>query len=343
MSAKCQKQTSLSLAYPVFTWPDENGRPCCVGCSMLRLRRRGPTPFQRSWSWSVTAITPNCWSESDQKAIREHLVRVLNSGPFHQAPRRRRFLEYIVNEALAGRGERLKGSNVAQAVFDRESFDPKSDPVVRMEAARVRDRLREYYETDGRDDPIRISLPKGTYTPHIEFRQAPTLDPRPARAAPIKQLMLAAAVLLIITASLWRLSSWNSAQSLPDKSSVAVLPFDNIGTDPKWDRLADGMTDDIITDLSHSKDLIVIARNSTELYKGKPIDIRQIGRDLNVKYVVEGSIQSMGDQIRVTAQLIEAASGSQVWSERYDRPVNDLFAVQNDLTQRIAATLGSWG
>jgi adenylate cyclase len=199
----------------------------------------------------VTAITPDDWSESDQKAIREHLVRILNSGPFHQAQRRRRFLEYIVNEALAGRGERLKGSNVAQAVFDRESFDPNIDPIVRMEAARVRDRLREYYETDGRDDPIRISLPKGTYTPHIEFRQAPTLDPRPARAAPVKQLMLAAAVLLIITPSLWGLQHWNSGPSLPDKPSVAVLPFDNIGTDPKWDRL--GMTEDIITDLSRHR------------------------------------------------------------------------------------------
>jgi len=106
------------------------------------------------------AITPDGWSEPDQKAIREHLVRVLNSGPFHQAQRRQRFLEYIVNEALAGRGERLKGSNVAQAVFDRESFDPNLDPIVRMEAARVRDRLREYYEGDGKGDPIRISLPK---------------------------------------------------------------------------------------------------------------------------------------------------------------------------------------
>ena len=108
--------------------------------------------------------------------------------------------------------------------------------------------------------------------------------------------MLAAAVLLIITASLWGLSSWNSAPSLPDKSSVAVLPFDNFGDDPKWERFADGITEDIIADLSHSKDLIVIARNSTEVYKGKPTDIRQIGRDLNVKYVVEGSIRSMGDQ-----------------------------------------------
>ena len=286
-------------------------------------------------------ITTHGWSQSDQKAIREQLDRILNGGPFHQAPRRQRFLEYLINEALAGRGERLKGSNVAQAVFDRdETFDPNVDPIVRLEAARLRDRLREYYETDGRDDPVRIELPKGTYTPHIEFREAPTLDPRPARAATIKQLMLAAAVPLIIAAGLWGLSSWNSAPSLPDKSSVAVLPFDNIGTDPKWDRLADGITEDIITDLSHSKDLIVIARNSTEGYKGKPIDIRQIGRDLDVKYVLEGSIQSMGDQIRVTAQLIEADSGGQVWSERYDRPVDDLFAVQNEVTQKIAATLG---
>jgi TolB-like protein len=291
----------------------------------------------------VTAIAPNGWSESDQKAIHDQLVRVLNSGPFHQAQRRRRFLEYIVNEALAGRGERLKGSNVAQAVFDRESFDSNIDPIVRMEAARVRDRLREYYETDGRDDPVRISLPKGTYTPHIEFRQAPTLHPRPARAILVKQRgLLAAAVLLIIAASLWGWQHWNSGPSLPDKSSVAVLPFDNFGDDPKWERFADGITEDIIADLSHYKDLIVIARNSTEVYKGKPTDVRQIGRDLNVKYVVEGSIRSMGDQIRVTAQLIEAASGSQVWSERYDRPADDLFAVQNEVTQRIAATLGVW-
>jgi len=232
----------------------------------------------------VTAISLSCWSESDQKAIREQLVCILNSGPFHQSQRRRRFLEYLVNETLAGRGERLKAYNVALAVFDRpETFDPVTDPLVRIEAARLREKLREYYEADGQSDPIRITLPQGTYTPHIEFR---TL-----------------------------LSSWNSAPSLPDKSSVAVLPFDNIGADPKWDRLADGMTDDVITDLSHSKDLVVIARNSTELYKGKPIDLRQVGRDLNVKYVLEGSIQSMGDQIRVNAQLIEAASGSHIWSE----------------------------
>ena len=287
----------------------------------------------------MTAIPPN-WSESDRKDVRDQLDRIVRSGTFHQSRRRQRFLEYIVNETLAGRGELLKGYNIALAVFDRtDTFDSNVDPIVRMAAGRLRDRLREYYETEGRDDPVRIEMPKGTYTPHIEFRQAPTRDPR----LPFKRLgMLAAAVLLVSAAGLLGLAHWNSGPSLPDKPSVAVLPFDNIGADPQWQRFADGITEDIIADLSHHKDLTAIASNSTAAYKGKPVDIRQIGRDLNAKYVVEGSIQSMGDQIRVTAQLIEATSGSQVWSERYDRPVNDLFAVQNEVTQRIAATLGSW-
>jgi TolB-like protein len=158
-------------------------------------------------------------------------------------------------------------------------------------------------------------------------------------AVPALALILA----LLGAAGVWRWSS-PSVSPASQQASIAVLPFENIGGDLKWDRFADGITEDIITDLSHSKDLFVIARNSTEVYKGKPVDIRQIGRDLNVKYVLEGSIQAMDERIRVTAQLVEADSGSHVWSERYDRPVDDLFAVQNDVTQRIAATIaGSEG
>ncbi len=159
----------------------EDGRTCRVGRSMLPYLTAPPTPprlalSQRFWSWSVTVIALNGWNESDQKAIRDQLDRILKSGPFHQSRRRQRFLEYIVNETLAGRGERLKGYNVALEVFDRtETFDSNIDPIVRMEAARLRDRLREYYEADGRDDPVRIELPKGTYTPHIEFRQVASL------------------------------------------------------------------------------------------------------------------------------------------------------------------------
>ncbi len=278
----------------------------------------------------MTGVTRIGRSEADQRAVREQLDRILQSGPFQQSRRRQRFLEYIVSEMLAGRGDQIKGYNIAVEVLGRsEGFNGGVDPIVRVEAARLRDRLREYYEADGRDDPIRIELPKGSYTPHIEFRQAPTRDPRPDRPE--------------ATAQDRRLGSiQGSIAQLDGRPRLAVLPFVNIGDDPQGARFADGITEDIITDLSHSKDLIVIARNCTEAYKGKPIDIRQIGRDLNVKYVFGGSIQSLGERIRVTAQLIEATSGSQVWSERYDRPVNDLFAVQNDVTQRIAATLGGW-
>ena len=117
------------------------------------------------------------------------------------------------------------------------------------------------------------------------------------------------------------------------------MPFESIGNDPKWDRFADGITEDIVTDLSHSKDLFVVARNSTEVYRGKPADVRNVGRDLGVRYVLEGSIQPLGDQIRVTAQLIDTRTGGNVWSDRYDRPATDLFKVQSDVTEKIAATL----
>lgn len=323
----------------------------------------------------MTELPLNCWGESDLKAVREQLARIFMSGPFSQSARRKRFLEYLVAETLAGRSERLKGYTIAREVFDRpETFDPLVDPLVRVEAARLRDKLREYYEAEGQNDPVHINLPKGNYAPLIEFRKIPTghlaeehnvkpitepvvaglvkfdstlshqfsLHPAFAKFDRKQIGILATAVLLFFAASFSLMKGQSTPASHFDKPSIAVLPLENIGGDPKWQRLADGMTEDIITDLAHSKGLLVIARNSTEVYKGKPVDIRQIGRNLQVKYILEGSIQPMGERIRVTAQLIEAASGSHVWSERYDRPADDLFAVQNDVTGKIAATLASY-
>lgn len=108
------------------------------------------------------------------------------------------------------------------------------------------------------------------------------------------------------------------------KSSIAELPFDNFGGDPKWERFADGLTKDIITDLARSRRLDVIARDSTEVYKGERADVRLIGQDLGVRYILGGSLQSDGDKIRVTAQLIDASTGAHIWQERYDRPATDL-------------------
>jgi TolB-like protein/class 3 adenylate cyclase/Flp pilus assembly protein TadD len=128
---------------------------------------------------------------------------------------------------------------------------------------------------------------------------------------------------------------------LPDKPSVAVLPFTSIGGDAKQERLADGLTEDVITDLSRDRNFFVIARNSVFTYKGRAVDVQQVGRDLGVRYVLEGSIQTSGDRVRVTAQLIEAATNTHVWSERYERALDDTFHVQDEITQKIAATLGS--
>jgi TolB-like protein len=118
-----------------------------------------------------------------------------------------------------------------------------------------------------------------------------------------------------------------------------VLPFDNLGGDEATGRLADGLTEDTITDLARYREFDVIARNSTAVYKGKPIDVRQVGKDLNVRYVLEGSIQRQGDQVRVTAQLIDASTGAHAWTERWDRPAGDVFAVQTEVAERVANSL----
>jgi TolB-like protein len=128
-----------------------------------------------------------------------------------------------------------------------------------------------------------------------------------------------------------------------DDPSIAVLSFDNLSGDTATGRLADGITEDIITDLARFDDLDVIARNSTLPYKDKPVDVRQIGKDLNVRYVLEGSIQRQADRVRVTAQLVDAAAGAHVWSERWDRPAQDVFAVQTELAESVANRIGGHG
>jgi adenylate cyclase len=126
---------------------------------------------------------------------------------------------------------------------------------------------------------------------------------------------------------------------LPDKPSIAVLPFDNMSPDPEQEFFADGMTEDVITGLSRLKWLFVIARNSTFTYKSKAVDVRQVGQDLGVRYVLEGSVRVSGSRIRITGQLIEAATGRHIWAERYDRQLDDVFAVQDEITASVVAAI----
>jgi adenylate cyclase len=127
--------------------------------------------------------------------------------------------------------------------------------------------------------------------------------------------------------------------ALPDKPSIAVLAFTNMSGDPEQEYFSDGISEDIITDLSKLSELQVIARNSTFTYKGKPVDVKQVGRELGVHYVLEGSVRKAGNRVRVTGQLIDTASGAHVWADRFDRELTDIFAVQDELTREIISAL----
>jgi adenylate cyclase len=129
------------------------------------------------------------------------------------------------------------------------------------------------------------------------------------------------------------------AHPLPDKPSIAVLPFDNMSKDPEQDYFCDGITEEIITGLSKVPRLFVIARNSTFTYKGKPVNIQQVAEDLGVRYVLEGSVRREGDRVRITAQLIDAISGRHLWAEKYDRDLKDIFALQDEIMMKVIAAL----
>jgi adenylate cyclase len=130
-----------------------------------------------------------------------------------------------------------------------------------------------------------------------------------------------------------------AALALPDKPSIAVLPFANMSGDPEQEYFADGMVEEIITALSKVRWFFVIARNSSFTYKGRAVDVKQVGRELGVRYVLEGSVRKGGDRVRITAQLVQAETGNHIWAERYDRELADIFAVQDDITERVVATI----
>ena len=137
----------------------------------------------------------------------------------------------------------------------------------------------------------------------------------------------------------WLRTSESTGLPLPDRPSVAVLPFSNLSQDPAQEYFSDGVTEDLITGLSKVSGLFVIARNSVFTYKGKPVKVREVGRDLGVRYVLEGGIQRAGSRVRITAQLVDATTGYHIWAERYDREIGDIFALQDEVTQQIVQAL----
>jgi serine/threonine-protein kinase len=216
-----------------------------------------------------------------------------------------RFLRLAVERVLDGKSAELKEYLIGVEVFDRsESYDPRVDPIVRVEARRLRSKLKTYYESDGREDPIVIDFATGTYAPEIRLRED--------GAAP---------------------------ESEPAASTVAVLPFANLSGSTDNDYFSDGLTEELIHALTKFSGMRVVAWTSAARMRGVEQDVREVRRQLHVANVLTGSVRISGQSLRVRAQLIDTDSGVYLWSETFDREMQDVFAIQEEIARAIVRTL----
>ncbi|MCZ6892961.1 MAG: hypothetical protein O7H40_02795, partial [Gammaproteobacteria bacterium] len=244
---------------------------------------------------------------SDQALIATALEDILADPIFVQAGRQSRLLRYIIEETAAGRSAKINQYSIAVDAFDRGAdFDPAVDSIVRVEFGRLRSKLGEYYQARP-DERVIFRLPKGRYFADIEIG---TVTAR----VPVNAVT-------------------------NERASVAVLPFINFSGDAEGEYFADGMTDDLITDLSRLSGLRVIARNSVFVYKGRDVPVHVIGEELGVDHVLEGSVRRHGNRLRINAQLIYCPSGDHLWAERFDREIEDVFQVQDEVGRRIVNAL----
>jgi TolB-like protein/Tfp pilus assembly protein PilF len=255
------------------------------------------------------------WSAEQVTAVRAQLDRLTGSPVLQQSLRKQRLLRHIVEATLSGAADRLKGYTLGVEVFDRGvGFDPNIDPIVRVEMGRLRSKLIEFYSEQGATDRVLIELPKGAYAARIGFRAQDAVSGAERKRR-------------------------SEDQDLAERPSLAVIPFANLSVGPEQEYFADGITEDLITDLSKLAGLSVISRHSSFFYKGANKRIEEIGVELGVRYILEGSVRRAGETLRITAQLVDARSGEHVWAQRFDRPVQDAFSVQDDVTQKIVAAL----
>ncbi len=271
------------------------------------------------------------------QSIRGELERVLASGCFARAERISKLLRFLVERHLDGRDSEIKESLIGVEVYGRSpGYDSKLDSTVRTEAVRLRTRLDKYYSTEGCRDPIVITLPKGGYVPVFHLVEPPEVadKKKPARW-PWIRTSLAAAALAIALVIIGR------TQFGPHNSTIqiAVLPLVNLSPDPSNEYFADGLTSEIIRNLSIIDGLAVRSQTSSFAFKGKPRNVREAARELEADYIVEGSVLYSGQQLRINAQLIRVRDDFPLWSARYERGVTDIVSVQDEIGRGIVNSL----
>jgi len=268
-----------------------------------------------------------------------------------------------VERTIEGR-DCIKEYSIATQVLGRaESFDPRQDSIVRVEARKLRARLAKYYEEEGEQDPVRIEFLKGSYVPVftcLEVVPAVSAAPPPAESAALATLIPAlpatsrpfanqwnrprniaiAVVLILLVVGIYVGVVWSKPNPIGSASSIVVLPFANLGEDKSDESFSDGLTEELIDSLARVSGLHVVARNSAFQYKGKPTDVRRIGQELNVRTVLEGSVRKEGNRVRISAQLDDAFTGYHLWSASYEREMKDILAIQREISQAITNALG---
>ena len=277
-------------------------------------------------------------TQSRSEVVRSQLDKILSSAGFARNERLRGFLRFVIDEELSGRGDQLKESVIGLEVFGRRAdYDVRQDSVVRTEAIKLRARLAKYYATDGVADLLVIELPKGRYIPVFhELEAAPAVNRSPwSRLRMRLWLRLALAGIAVATAAIgtW----WVLHKDTPIQ--IGVLPLVNLGQDPANDYFADGLTDEIIRNLSIIEGLAVRSQTSSFVFKGKPRSIRDAAKQLGADYILEGSVLRSGQQLRINAQLVRARDDFPLWSGRYDRELTDIFAIQDEISRGIVNSL----
>ena len=296
--------------------------------------------------------------QPDTAEVKAQLERILASRCFEQATRSSDFLKFVVEQTLAGNGQRLKGYTIAIEVFGRpETFDAQSDPLVRVEAGRLRRRLMEYYVAEGHADRVRIDLPRGGYAP--EFRYARLTDTTDTAEIPMPQhkstrrrqlrsavaLVIVVALLLTVVIQSRRQSELQSdpeaasAVDIPAGPRVLVLPFENLTDDRSLDYFAQGVTEEIMLRLSDLRVAVIASRASRyDRTDAAPLADEHVP---SVGYVLTGSVKHTKDRVRISARLVHAASGAQLWTDAYDEDlkVERLVAIQERIAREVADTI----
>jgi adenylate cyclase len=244
-------------------------------------------------------------------------------------------------------GGDLLGDGVNVAARLESLAPPRGICLSRAARDQVRDRMDISLEDLGEIQVKNLARPIRVFRVMGEG-EAPDLSLRP-RLTKLLAMATAVVLLALVGGGVWWWQPWvekveaarpdRIAFPLPAAPSIAILPFVNLSDDPEQDYFADGFTEDLITNVAQSKELFVIARNSTFSYKGRAVKVQQVSEELGVRYVLEGSVRRIGEKMRVTAQLIDATDGSHVWAKRYDEPIDRLFEVQDELTREIAGAL----